>query len=124
MILIFKMTYLQINAIHKCYQKKLCIIYFTILRFFDYTQLYCCIKTTRRQIFIIFVHLIWQKVKISLQMEWNPVKSANTFWRDGRVVECGGLENRCPPSGGPGVRIPLSPQDKLLPWQRRGIFIL
>ncbi len=23
-------------------------------------------------------------------------------------VECGGLENRCPPSGGPGVRSPLS----------------
>jgi hypothetical protein len=31
------------------------------------------------------------------------------FWRNGRVVECGGLENRCPPTGGPGVRIPLSP---------------
>ena len=29
--------------------------------------------------------------------------------RNGRVVECGGLENRCPPTGGPGVRIPLSP---------------
>jgi putative adenylate-forming enzyme len=26
------------------------------------------------------------------------------------VVECGGLENRCSPSGEPGVRIPLSPQ--------------
>ncbi len=25
------------------------------------------------------------------------------------MVECGGLENRCPPSGGPGVRIPFSP---------------
>jgi hypothetical protein len=34
--------------------------------------------------------------------------------RDGRVVECGGLENRCSPSGEPGVRIPLSPQ--ILPW--------
>ena len=30
-------------------------------------------------------------------------------WRNGRAVECGGLENRCPPIGGPGVRIPLSP---------------
>ena len=30
--------------------------------------------------------------------------------RGGRVVECGGLENRCSPSGEPGVRIPLSPQ--------------
>ena len=29
--------------------------------------------------------------------------------RDGRAVECGGLENRCLPEGGPGVRIPLSP---------------
>jgi len=27
------------------------------------------------------------------------------------VVECGGLENRCSPSGEPGVRIPLSPQN-------------
>jgi hypothetical protein len=30
--------------------------------------------------------------------------------RNGRVVECGGLENRCPVTTGPGVRIPLSPQ--------------
>ena len=30
--------------------------------------------------------------------------------RDGRVVECGGLENRFSPIGGTGVRIPLSPQ--------------
>jgi hypothetical protein len=29
--------------------------------------------------------------------------------RNGRVVECGGLENRCPENSGPGVRIPLSP---------------
>jgi hypothetical protein len=36
--------------------------------------------------------------------------TANNNWRDGRVVECGGLENRCSPSGEPGVRIPLSPQ--------------
>lgn len=28
------------------------------------------------------------------------------------MVECGGLENRCPPYGGPGVRIPLPPQIK------------
>ncbi|MBN1187558.1 MAG: hypothetical protein JXB49_35110, partial [Bacteroidales bacterium] len=27
----------------------------------------------------------------------------------GRVVECGGLENRCPATVGPGVRIPPSP---------------
>ncbi len=33
----------------------------------------------------------------------------NNARRDGRVVECGGLENRCSPSGEPGVRIPLSP---------------
>ena len=31
--------------------------------------------------------------------------------RDGRVVECGGLENRCPVRAGPWVRIPLSPPD-------------
>ena len=29
--------------------------------------------------------------------------------RDGRVDECGGLENRCPDSSGPWVRIPLPP---------------
>ena len=29
--------------------------------------------------------------------------------RNGRAVECGGLENRCPAIVGPGVRIPLSP---------------
>jgi hypothetical protein len=29
------------------------------------------------------------------------------------VVECGGLENRCPPYRGPGVRIPLSPLSRL-----------
>jgi hypothetical protein len=39
------------------------------------------------------------------------------FWRDGRVVECGGLENRCPPIGGPGVRTPLSPQGFILALQ-------
>ena len=31
------------------------------------------------------------------------------------MVECGGLENRCPPTGGPGVRIPLPPQKKCNP---------
>jgi len=36
------------------------------------------------------------------------------------VVECGGLENRCSPSGEPGVRIPLSPQIKLFPQQAAG----
>lgn len=30
------------------------------------------------------------------------------LWRGGRVVECGGLENRCPQKG-PWVRIPPSP---------------
>jgi hypothetical protein len=43
--------------------------------------------------------------------------------RDGRVVECGGLENRCSPSGEPGVRIPLSPQTKLLPQHAAGFLI-
>jgi hypothetical protein len=41
------------------------------------------------------------------------------YGRDGRVVECGGLENRCPPIGGPGVRIPLSPQSLNKSRQRR-----
>ncbi len=31
--------------------------------------------------------------------------------RNAGAVERGGLENRCPPIGGPGVRIPLSPPD-------------
>ena len=31
------------------------------------------------------------------------------FWRGGRVAECGGLENRFPPSGGTWVQIPASP---------------
>lgn len=43
--------------------------------------------------------------------------------RGGRVVECGGLENRCSPSGEPGVRIPLSPQTKLLPQLAAGFLI-
>jgi hypothetical protein len=30
-------------------------------------------------------------------------------WRDGRVAECGGLENRYPEGSGSWVRIPLSP---------------
>jgi hypothetical protein len=38
------------------------------------------------------------------------------------VVECGGLENRCSPSGGPGVRIPLSPQS-LNESRASGIFL-
>jgi hypothetical protein len=33
------------------------------------------------------------------------------------VVECGGLENRCSPSGEPGVRIPLSPQRQIAPFR-------
>ena len=36
------------------------------------------------------------------------------LWRNGRAVECGGLENRCSASAEPGVRIPLSPQTKSL----------
>ena len=38
-----------------------------------------------------------------------PMASADKR-RNGRAVECGGLENRCSPTGEPGVRIPLSPQ--------------
>ena len=37
------------------------------------------------------------------------------FWRGGRVVECGGLENRYPASAGSGVRIPPSPQSQTKP---------
>ena len=46
--------------------------------------------------------------------------------RNGRAVECGGLENRCPVSTGPGVRIPLSPQNKTLPYafRRTGFLFL
>ena len=44
--------------------------------------------------------------------------------RDGRVVECGGLENRCPAYAGPGVRTPLSPQSQSKPSaSRRMVFI-
>lgn len=35
---------------------------------------------------------------------------ATSLRRDARVVEWGGLENRCLPIGGPGVRIPFPPQ--------------
>ena len=42
--------------------------------------------------------------------------------RNGRAVECGGLENRCPPYRGPGVRIPLPPQKKLNPPAKPGDF--
>jgi hypothetical protein len=41
-----------------------------------------------------------------------PIRS---FRRDGRVVECGGLENRCSAIAEPGVRIPLSPQSLMNP---------
>lgn len=34
--------------------------------------------------------------------------------RDARAVEWGGLENRCPPAGGPRVRIPVSPQRNII----------
>ncbi len=40
--------------------------------------------------------------------------------RDGRVVECGGLENRCSPSGEPGVRIPLSPPSLAIALPQKG----
>ena len=41
------------------------------------------------------------------------------------MVECGGLENRCPPIGGPGVRIPLSPQTiKPTPAQPGFLFVV
>jgi hypothetical protein len=41
------------------------------------------------------------------------------------VVECGGLENRFPPIGGTGVRIPLSPQRQINPVRQPadGIFV-
>ena len=44
-------------------------------------------------------------------------------WRDGRVVECGGLENRYPASAGSGVRIPLSPQHFNKPRERGVIYL-
>ena len=40
------------------------------------------------------------------------------------MVECGGLENRCSPSGEPGVRIPLSPQSKLHLTAKPGGFLI
>ena len=49
---------------------------------------------------------------INIYYFWNPLlRKRVKLRRDGRVVECGGLENRCSPSGEPGVRIPLSPQN-------------
>ena len=36
-------------------------------------------------------------------------EQAGYEWRNGRAVECGGLENRCSATAEPGVRIPLSP---------------
>ncbi len=40
------------------------------------------------------------------------------------MVECGGLENRCPAIAGPGVRIPLPPQKKANPVAKlRDFFI-
>jgi hypothetical protein len=53
---------------------------------------------------------------------WSMEAWANE-WRNGRVVECGGLENRCSASAEPGVRIPLSPQSLNAPLQA-GFFIL
>ena len=38
-------------------------------------------------------------------------KKRKRKWRGGRAVECAGLENRCPASAGPWVRIPPPP-----PW--------
>ncbi len=43
--------------------------------------------------------------------------------RNGRVVECDGLENRFPPSGGTGVRIPLSPHRQIIPSASAGGFV-
>jgi hypothetical protein len=43
-----------------------------------------------------------------------------SFWRDGRVVECGGLENRCPAIVGPGVRTPLSPHSVAITRCKKG----
>src|SRR5690349_21723262 len=40
------------------------------------------------------------------------------MWRGAGAVERGGLENRCPPCGGPRVRIPPSPPPKLNPRHR------
>ena len=39
------------------------------------------------------------------------------------MVECGGLENRCPAIAGPGVRTPLSPQRQITPAASCGIFV-
>src|SRR5215472_12490558 len=49
------------------------------------------------------VFCAWPK---SAQCWFSPVSH---LWRDGRVVDCDGLENRRPK--GPGVRIPLPPPE-------------
>ena len=43
--------------------------------------------------------------------------------RNGRAVECGGLENRCSVYTEPGVRIPLPPQKLLYPLAQPGILL-
>jgi nitrite reductase/ring-hydroxylating ferredoxin subunit len=51
-------------------------------------------------------------------------KCSKQYWRDGRVVECGGHENRYPPTDGPAIRIPLTPQRQITPVRQLadGIF--
>jgi hypothetical protein len=43
--------------------------------------------------------------------------------RNGRAVECGGLENRCSVYTEPGVRIPLPPHKFVNPAAKPGILI-
>jgi hypothetical protein len=75
----------------------------------------------RRVDAVVNAAYIWRDGPPSINLRRvDAVVNAAYIWRDGRVVECGGLENRCPPIGGPGVRIPLSPQNRLLPREAGG----
>ena len=100
---------------------------------FSWTALY--LKwVIRSQIFTIFdslhnIEVRWPDKERLIKERWSRQSGIDAvvgygiiLRRDGRVVECGGLENRCSPSGEPGVRIPLSPQPKITPSAKLGDF--
>jgi hypothetical protein len=72
------------------------------------------------------IYIIFQKIflKIKIILSLRPGNYSHKDRRNGRAVECGGLENRCTVTTVPGVRIPLSPPKQSDQPRISGVFVL
>ena len=113
------MTYLQIKVIPDCKQKESqLILLLNSCGILILKHIIISCKGNKKPNIYYFC-----QPRLRKKWEMVPLQRGGDFgwiyWRDGRAVECGGLENRCPAIAGPGVRIPLSPQCQSIPSVRR-----